>query len=280
MKICVVQPRYPVAGTIDSARACVAWMQMQLEGLQPQGQDLIVLPEYANVPGINDVDTMRTFAEGVGRAFVAYVADSSARLSCLITMGGVFKTDVGWQNQVMVFDGGKTPKYLYNKVHLTDVESNGLGLIPGNKVGVFDWQGIRLGFAVCFDMYFASYFEALAKHKVDVIVCPGYQRSESGDRIRLISGARALDTGAYVVRSSYAMHTPQKGGHSLVASPDGNIVVDAADAVGMVAVDIDPHLKFVKPASHGQPDVEHRVLIEAHVRPEVYATDGVSDRLS
>lgn len=270
MKICVFQPKYPVAGTIDSARACVAWMQTQLEGLEPGGQDLIVLPEYANVPGINDADAMRTFAEDVGRAFVAYVADSSARLSCLIAMGGVFKTDVGWQNQVVVFDGEKTPKYLYNKVHLTDVEAQELGLIAGNKVGVFDWQGIRLGFAVCFDMYFASYFEALAKHKVDVIVCPGYQRSESGDRIRLISGARALDTGAYVVRSSYAMNTPNKGGHSLVASPNGDIVVDAADAVGMVRVDMDPQMKFVKPASHGQPDVEHRALIDAHVRPEVY----------
>ena len=103
-----------------------------------------------------------------------------------------------------------------------------------------------------------------------MVRCPGYQRSESGDRIRLLSGARALDTGAYVIRSSYAMGTPQKGGHSLVAWPNGDIVVDAADAVGVIRVDIDPREKFMKPASHGQDEVEHRALIDGHVRPEVY----------
>lgn len=272
MNLCVFQPKYPQRGTVDAARACIKWMQTQLDVLQPGGQDLIVLPEYANVPGLNDRDVLQTFAVDEGQDFVAFVAEVSARLSCAIAMGGVAKTDVGWQNQVMLFDGQETPIYLYNKVHLTGLESRDLHLVPGNKVGVFDWQGIRLGFAVCFDMYFAAYFEALANHHVDVILCPGYQRSESGDRIRLISGARALDSGAYVVRSSYAMGTSMTGGHSLVASPDGHVVADAVDDAGVLRVEIDPKVKFMKPASHGQAEVEHRALIDGHVRPEVYLT--------
>lgn len=270
MKTCVLQPSYPQGGTSESALRCLQWMRGQLDVLQPGVQDLVVLPEYANVPGINDRETLRVFAGGAGQEFVAYVAEVSARLSCLIAMGGVAKTDVGWQNQVMVFDGQKTPIYLYNKVHLTDVESRDLQLVPGNEVGVFDWQGIRFGFAVCFDMYFAAYFEALAKYHVDVVLCPGYQRSESGDRIRLLSGARALDTGAYVVRSSYAMSTLKKGGHSLVAWPNGDVGVDAGDAVGMIKATFDPTEKFMKPASHGQDEVEHRALIDGHGRGEVY----------
>ena len=272
MNFCVFQPQYPLDGSVDAACGCLEWMQGQLDALLPGQQDLILLPEYANVPGLNDRDMLQAFAMDHGRDFVAFVAESSARLSCAIAMGGVAKTDVGWQNQVLFFDGQETPIHLYNKVHLTDVESRDLHLVPGNKMGVFDWQGIRLGFAVCFDMYFAAYFEALAHHHVDLILCPGYQRSELGDRIRLISGARALDSGAYVVRSSYAMGTPERGGHSLVASPDGSVVADAVGEAGVMHVEIDPTVKFMKPASYGQAEVEHRALIERHVRAEVYLT--------
>lgn len=271
MRVCVLQPPYPEVSSKEDAGLCVQWMKHQLDACRPREQDLIVLPEYANVPGLDDAGDLQTFAENEENDLVAFVAESSARLSCLIAVGSVVKTSVGWQNQVLVYEGKSAPIYVYNKVHLTDVESETLGLVAGNSLGVFHWQGIRFGFAVCFDMYFSAYFEALAKKQVDLIVCPGYQRSESGERIRLLSGARALDSGAYVIRSSYAMRTPNKGGHSLVASPDGNIVVDAGDAAGVLFCDIDPKVKFMKPASHGQAEVVHRALIEAHLRPEVYA---------
>jgi hypothetical protein len=60
------------------------------------------------------------------------------------------------------FEGQETLIYAYNKAHLVYVASCQLGLILGNRLGVFGWQGIRLGLLCVFDMYFAAYFEALA----------------------------------------------------------------------------------------------------------------------
>lgn len=106
--------------------------------------------------------------------------------------------------------------------------------------------------------------------QVDIVVCPSYQRSESGHRICLISQSRALDTGSYIARSSYSIGRPQTGGHSLVASPDGELLAMAGAEPGIIEAEIDPKQKFLKPRSHKQPLVEHSKLIEAHRRPELY----------
>jgi predicted amidohydrolase len=104
-----------------------------------------------------------------------------------------------------------------------------------------------------------------------VVLCPSYQRSESADRIRGIAPVRPLDTGAYLLRSSYAMGQPDTGAHSLVAAPAGAVLNDAgAGAYILLAAELDPKRKFTKPASHGRPEVEHRALIESHRRAGVY----------
>ena len=58
------------------------------------------------------------------------------------------------------------------------------------------------------------------------------------------------------------MGAEDRGGHSLVAGPEGTILADTRSEPGAMTVDIDPHAKFMKPASHGQPIVEYRALIE------------------
>ena len=142
-----------------------------------------------------------------------------------------------------------------------------LGIAPGATPNVIERDGVRMGFATCFDFYFPEHFEALAGRRADIVLCSSYQRSESAERILLIARARALDSGTYVIRCSYAMGTPSVGGHSLVAAPDGSVVADAGEKPCVLPVEIDPKRKFMKPASHGQRMVEHRSLVESHRCP-------------
>ncbi|MHC4873996.1 MAG: hypothetical protein ACYTFY_19270, partial [Planctomycetota bacterium] len=106
----------------------------------------------------------------------------------------------------------------------------------------------------------------LAAEKPDLILCPSYQRSESAERICILSQVRALDTGAYLIRSSYAVSGADTGGNSLAASPDGSLLVNAESNAGIVSIEIDPKAKFIKPASHGQPLIEHRQLLDSYRR--------------
>ena len=270
MKITVFQPPYPEQSTREAARACLGWITAAFQSLTPRKQDLIVLPEYSNAPGLEDLPSLRNFAENEGHAFLEEVTKEARRLNCLIAAGTVAKSGPRWVNRTCLFNPEGNVAFFYDKTHLTDVEINNLGLTAGAEVPVFEYDGVRLGFAVCFDMYFPEYFSSLAAQKVDIIICPSYQRSESGERICLISQTRALDTGCYIVRSSYAVIGSHTGGNSLVASPEGQLLSIAGTEPGAIEVEIEPARKFIKPRSHCQPLIEHRVLIEAHRRPVLY----------
>jgi len=245
-------------------------MRTRLDQLQPGEQDLVLLPEYANAPGLSDRQLLREFAESQGAEFLQAASASALRLRSLIVLSALVRSGARWFNRTLVFDVTGTLAFTYDKLHLTDAERDALGLTAGSMPAVFHHGKIRLGFATCFDLYFAEHFAALASQHADLVLCPSYQRGESAERIRSIAQVRALDSGTYLVRSSYAMADPGIGGRSLVAAPDGTLLKDAgADACVMTA-ELTPERKFVKPASYGRDIVEHRALIESHRRYATY----------
>ena len=274
MKIVILQPAYPTGGTVAGAENCLEWMQAKLDELQTDAQDLILMPEYATAPGLNDRQSLRAFAEAQGAAFLEALTASAARLGSLIALAAPVRSGARWFNRTLVLDGTGNMPFTYDKVHLTDAEMQDLGLTCGSMPSVYEHEGIRMGFATCFDLYFPEHFAMLAGQRADLVLCPSYQRSETADRICSMAQARALDSGTYLVRSSYAMEKPDTGGHSLVAAPDGALLADAGSEAGVVTVELDPGQKFMKPASHGRPIVEHRTLIESHRRPAIYRPHG------
>lgn len=270
MKIAIFQPPYPREGNTVAAEDCLRWMRVRLDGLNPGENDLVLLPEYANAPGLGSRRVVRQFAESQGAVFLQEVAASAKRLRSLVVLAGVVQSEARFFNRSMVFDATGKLVFTYDKIHLTDVETNELGLTSGSTLTVFQHGRIRFGFATCFDLYFPEHFEVLAAQHADIVLCPSYQRSESVERINFIAQVRALDSGTYLVRSSYSTGDPRVGGHSLVASPAGELLVDAGNDEGVVVAELDPQRKFIKPASHGQQAVDHRTLIESHRRPAVY----------
>ncbi|MCD6287233.1 MAG: hypothetical protein J7M39_15095 [Anaerolineae bacterium] len=270
MRTVVFQPPYPKEGTVAAAEACLSWMRTSLEGLGCGGQDLVLLPEYATTPGLDDRQLLREFAESQGADFLQFVAASAKRLCCLIALAGPARSGGRWFNRTLVFDSMGDLVATYDKIHLTDAEKDGLGLIPGSMPALFQHGNLRIGFATCFDLYFPEHFAVVAAQRADLVLCPSYQRSESAERIRSIAQVRALDSGTYLIRSSYAMGDQDVGGRSLVTAPDGTLLEDAGAHACVITVELDPKRKFVKPASHGRPVVEHRTLIESHRRPAVY----------
>jgi glycerophosphoryl diester phosphodiesterase len=274
MRIVCFQPPYPTQGTKASAEDCLLWMRTRLDQLQPGEQDLVLLPEYANAPGLNDRQLQREFAESQGADFLQIVATSAMRLRSLIALAGIIRSGDQWFNRTLITDHMGDLVFSYDKVHLTDVEKKDLGLTLGSMPAVFQYGNIRIGFATCFDLYFPEHFAALAAKRADLVLCPSYQRSESAERIRNIAQIRSLDSGAYLIRSSYAMGEPSIGGRSLISAPDGMLLEDAGANACVIAAELDPKRKFMKPASHGRDIVEHRSLIEAHRRPAVYRPRG------
>ena len=79
MNIAVFQPPYPTEGAPAAAEACLDWMRAGLDGLIPGGQDLVLLPQYANTPGLNERRAARQLAETQGADVLHAVAASAKR---------------------------------------------------------------------------------------------------------------------------------------------------------------------------------------------------------
>ena len=270
MRVVVFQPPYPAEGTAGAARSCLEWMSGHLRALSPGAADLVLLPEYANAPGLGDKDEIRRFAAVEGGAFVQEVSTQAARLDALVAVGTAAQVGERWVNQTLFLGPSGEALCEFCKPHLTGVERDRLGFAPGGLPATVVRGGVSYGFAVCFDLYFPEYFATLAARGANVVLVPSYQRSESAERIRLICRARALDAGVHLVRSSYALGSVDRGGCSLVAAPDGEILADAGGEPGLVAAEFDPLRPFSKPASHGQALVGHRELVQAARIPGLY----------
>jgi len=216
--------------------------------------DLVVLPEYATVPGLGERRQIRKFGADEGEGFLDVIRDWSRDRGSWAAVGTVADEE------------GR----LLNRVVLTEAESDVVEMSAGSRVDTTLVDEVRVGVATCFDFYFAEYFAALSNLSPDLILSPAYQRSESPERLVCMSQTRAIDSGAWFVRSSYAIAGGRTGGCSLVVAPEGEVVVNAGGESGVIEAEIDPKVKFVKPRSHGMPDVNHRELIASRRRPDVY----------
>lgn len=66
MRVVVLQAPYPTEQSKEAALGCMDWMLARVRSLAPGDQDLVVLPECANVPGIETPVLLRTIAEHEG----------------------------------------------------------------------------------------------------------------------------------------------------------------------------------------------------------------------
>ena len=162
MKIAILQPPYPANGTIAAAEDCITWIRQRLETLAPGAQDLVLLPEYATTPGLNDGPTLRAFAAEQGAAFLNSLAETAARLGGLVALSAATPAGARWFNRTLVLDVNGDIIATYDKVHLTDAEKENLGMTAGSLPVVREHDGVRFGFATCFDLYFAEHFATLA----------------------------------------------------------------------------------------------------------------------
>ncbi len=271
MRITLVQPPYPKKTGRNSATECREWILRRLSALSPGETDVVLLPEYANIAGIEEKDEAVDIARESGKELVSRLSEQAQRLGTHVVAGTAQVVDSHLRNRTVFLGRDGTEKLYHDKTHLTDVESNDWGVVSGTHPTSGIVEQTRYAFAVCFELYFSEYFASLFRLKPDIVLAPSYQRGETAERIRTICQTRAIDTGCFLARSSYAMGG-YYGGHSLSVAPDGSILLDMGNTPGIATAEIDVSEKWVKPASFGGSPVEHSTLLETHRKPFLYRT--------
>ncbi|MCW2652246.1 MAG: hydrolase [Mycobacterium sp.] len=139
----------------------------------------------------------------------------------------------------------------YDKIHLYDafgfVESRTVA--PGREPVLIEVDGVGVGLTTCYDVRFPALYSELALAGAKLITVSASWGSGPGklDQWRLLCRARALDSTSFVAAAAQAYpgddvaaaKAPTGVGGSLVASPLGEVVVEAAETPRLVVADID-----------------------------------------
>ena len=222
-----------------NARTLVAAARNAAEG----GAQMLFTPEMA---GLLDRDRRRAAANIVAEEanpVLAEVQESAARSGIWIALGSLAVAreegpgDGRWANRSFVIDASGEIVARYDKVHMFDVElesgeswRESAAYAPGEKVVTAETPAGRLGLTVCYDIRFPALFEELGRRQCDLISIPAAFTVPTGEaHWHLLQRARAVEASAYVVAAAQVgRHEDGRCtfGHSLVADPWGEIVLD------------------------------------------------------
>jgi len=159
----------------------------------------------------------------------------------------------------------------YRKVHLAVMEVR-RGVTPGAEFPVFDFDGVRVGMAICMDSAAAETFRVLAQGGAEVVLMPimgdfratpwrkGAQDLHEG-RWRLIQGAHAHDNYLYVAVARNV------GAGSAITAPWGEVVAYNPGDQDVIWADVDVDDHRDHPLGTSIPAV-----LWAMRRPRVYAS--------
>lgn len=222
----------------------------EVERARDDGARLVVFPEATMRRFGGKIRDIAEPLDGPWADGVRRIADAAG---VTVVVGMFTPSDDGRvRNTVLVTGGGVEASY--DKIHLFDAfgfaESETVA--PGSEPVVVDVDGVGVGIATCYDLRFPGLFTRLARDGAEVIVVPASWGDGPGKlaQWRLLVRARALDSTTFVLATDQADPTaagrtvparaPLGIGHSMVATPRGEVIAELDAAAGMLTVDIDP----------------------------------------
>ena len=196
MKACIIQPWYSTDPK-DTER-CFNEMLSLIDQCD-ETMDLIVLPEYSDIPAAQACKA--DFHEVMERhnALIMEKARRTAiRCNAVVFVNAGHLTPTGWRNTTHAIDRQGNVVGRYFKAHPapSEVKTEAQG---GNELDVaysYDFaepyvveiEGVRYGFMTCYDFYFYESFAPLARKNVDVIIGCSHQRTDTHAALETIHG--------------------------------------------------------------------------------------------
>lgn len=278
MKVCVIQP--PYSFDYSQSDANYRWELEEMDKCDPS-MDLIVLPEYSNVPALSKTkEQMLLSRETYSAALFAKAAETARRCAATVFISGIVETESGLRNAIVAYNSQGEEVGQYHKQHLVNSEMFTYELDKEytwdfSEPTILEIDGVRYGFLICYDFYFYEAYANIARHDPDIIIGCSHQRSDRHSALETMCKFLAYNTNAYVVRSSVSLGADSEvGGGSMVVTPDGAVLCNMKSEVGHACAEINPHKRYLKPAGFGNPDAPHHHYVEAGRRPWKYRPGG------
>lgn len=251
-----------------NAKRLVAAVQEAAAG----GAKMLFTPEMS---GMLDRDRERANSKARVEAddeVLAAVRGAAATSGIWVHLGSLALRGEGGKlvNRGFVIDDRGEVLARYDKIHLFDVDlptgeswresamyeaGTSAVIVPDTPVG-------KLGLTICYDLRFPELFQRLSEAGADVISVPAAFTVPTGRaHWQVLMRARAIEAELFIVAAAQAgRHEDGREtyGHSLVADPWGEIVVE---------MDGEPGLAFAELDLNRIADVRARIPVHQHRRP-------------
>ena len=221
--------------------------QLMEKAVRQQSPDWIVLPEVFTCFGsAKEVAQAGETDSGILAKQLAQFASKHGVTIFAGSMQELAPSDGRVFNTSLVFGPTGVTIAKYRKTHLFSLkDSTGNSLYDetvsyeaGSKLCAFSHEGKNIWLAICYDLRFPGFFEALYNKfgAPDVIVIPAAFTFQTGkDHWLTLLRARAIEYQCYVIAANQVgYHSKEKRsfGHSVIIDPWGEILGDTADEIG------------------------------------------------
>ena len=207
----------------------ITWMQEASK----RGAELIIFPELflTDYLSMTDVKVRPLAQQKDGPAFKRLSA--AAKDNNIAVIYGYPEVEVVsgktcYYNSAQFIDSEGNSLVNYRKTHLWFTDR--AMFTPGSEFSVVEWNGIKVGLLICFDVEFPEVVRILTLKGAQLILVPTATTAEDHDS-RFIASCgvrvRAQENRVFLAYVNYSEGNSNYLGHSSLCDPKGNVVVQA-----------------------------------------------------
>ncbi len=182
--------------------------------------DIICLPEAMTMVGIGG--SYADFAEPIPGPISDRFGAKAKQYHCYIIACYNEREGKAIYNTAVLIDRKGQVVGKYRKAYLPREEIEG-GVTPGDEAAVFDTDFGKIGMMICWDVEYPEPAQKMALKGAEIIFEPVWDGSP------VLTQARAIENHVYLVTSEY-------DNPSRIYDPEGNLLAEATDEKGSVAV--------------------------------------------
>ena len=220
-----------------------------------QKTDFIITPEVSSHFSLNKNELLKVCTSMQNDTYLNGIKKLAKKYKKWILIGSLIikiSRNKLVNRSVLIDKIGRIRTY-YDKIHMYDVvlskkekyfESK--SFYPGNKIKTFKLPWGKIGLSICYDLRFPNLYRKLSKAGSLFLSVPSAFTETTGRKHwHSLLKARAIENFCYIFAPAQG-GTHYNGrktfGHSLIISPDGEIIKELKKSEGVITANINPKL--------------------------------------
>ncbi len=201
--------------------------------------DIIVLPELWSTGYA--LESLEYLASDKGQEEAEFLGGLARKHNVWFAGGSVAaRTSNGITNRAQIIDRKGELRAFYDKVHLVPMLREDKYLIAGNRLCVWEIEGISFGFAICYDIRFCEFIRKLALSGAQALIVAAEWPLVRLSHWQSLLKTRAIENQCYLLAANnVAMGDIPFAGHSVAHGPDGTSLCQFEFDEGVKVVSID-----------------------------------------